>query len=83
MPHKVYDSRVALQKQGALAQRQVDDQKVAIAARPKSAYANAKQHLETLNSVGQREQIHAAQAMSTRPKRTLRIPQFRLAMEKS
>ncbi len=58
---KVYDSRVALQKQGALAQRQVDDEKVVL-VQAQSAYANAKQHLDTLNSVGQREQIHAAQA---------------------
>ncbi len=58
---KVYDSRAALQKQGALAQRPVDDAKVSL-AQAQAAYNTAKQHLDTLNSVGQREQIHAAQA---------------------
>jgi multidrug efflux pump subunit AcrA (membrane-fusion protein) len=58
---KVYDSRAALQKQGALAQRLVDDAKVSL-VQAQSAYNTAKQHLDTLNSVGQREQIHAAQA---------------------
>jgi HlyD family secretion protein len=58
---KVYDNRAALQKQGALAQRQVDDAKVSL-VQAQAAYNTAKQHLDTLNSVGQREQIHAAQA---------------------
>ncbi len=58
---KVYDSRVALLKEGAIAQRQVDDQRVVL-AQAQSAYNTAKQHLETLNSVGQREQVNAAQA---------------------
>lgn len=58
---KVYDSRVALQSQGALAQRQVDDARVSL-AQAQAAYDIAKNHLETLNSVGQREQIRAAQA---------------------
>jgi HlyD family secretion protein len=46
---------------GALAQRPVDDAKVSL-AQAQAAYNTAKQHLDTLNSVGQREQIHAAQA---------------------
>ena len=58
---KVYDSRVALQKQGALAQRQVDDQKVVL-VQAQNASNTAKQHLDTLSSVGQQEQIRAAQA---------------------
>jgi HlyD family secretion protein len=58
---KVYDSRVALQKQGALAQRQVDDEKVVL-VQAQTAYDNAKKHLDTLNSVGQAEQIRGAQA---------------------
>jgi len=58
---KVYDSRAALQRQGALAQRQVDDAKVTL-VQAQAAYNTAKQHLDTLNSVGQREQIRAAQA---------------------
>lgn len=58
---KVYDSRVALLKEGAIAQRQVDDQKVVL-AQAQSTYNTAKQHLETLTQVGQREQVNAAQA---------------------
>jgi RND family efflux transporter MFP subunit len=58
---KVYESRAALLKEGAIAQRQVDDQKVVL-AQAQSAYNTAKQHLETLSSVGQREQVNAAQA---------------------
>lgn len=58
---KVYDSRVALQSQGALAQRLVDDAKVNL-VQAQSAYDTAKRHLDTLNSVAQREQIRAAQA---------------------
>ncbi len=57
----VYDSRVALQKQGALAQRLVDDAKVNW-VQAQGTYDTAKRHLDTLNSVAQREQIHAAQA---------------------
>ncbi|HVW12076.1 MAG TPA: efflux RND transporter periplasmic adaptor subunit [Bryobacteraceae bacterium] len=58
---KVYDSRVTLLKEGAIAQRQVDDQKVVV-AQAQSAYNQAKQHLESLTQVGQREQVNAAQA---------------------
>lgn len=58
---KVYDSRVTLVKEGAIAQRQVDDQKVVV-AQAQSAYNQAKQHLESLTKVGQREQVNAAQA---------------------
>lgn len=58
---KVYDSRVALQAQGALAQRLVDDAKVNY-AQAQATYDTAKRHLDTLNSIAQREQIRAAQA---------------------
>jgi len=58
---KVYNSRVDLQKQGALAQRQVDEAYVTL-VQAQNAYDVAKRHLDTLNSVGQREQIRAAQA---------------------
>jgi multidrug efflux pump subunit AcrA (membrane-fusion protein) len=58
---KVYDSRVALQKEGALAQRLVDDAGVSL-AQAQSALNTAKQHLTTLDTVGQREQIRGAEA---------------------
>ena len=58
---KLYDNRVALQKQGALAQKLVDDAKVSL-AQAKGALDTAERHLETLNQVGQRETIRGAQA---------------------
>jgi RND family efflux transporter MFP subunit len=58
---KVYDSRVVLQKEGALAQRLVDDAGVSL-AQAQSALNTAKQHLTTLDTVGQREQIRGAEA---------------------
>jgi len=58
---KVYDSRVALQKEGALAQRPVDDARVSL-AQAQSALTTAKQHLTSLETVGQREQVRAAEA---------------------
>jgi multidrug efflux pump subunit AcrA (membrane-fusion protein) len=58
---KVYDSRVDLVKQGALAQKLADDAKVAL-VQAQSTFDTAQRHLQTLNQVGQREQIRAAQA---------------------
>ena len=58
---KVYESRVALQKEGALAQKLVDDAKVAM-VQAQSALETARRHLEALNSVSQREAIRGAEA---------------------
>ncbi|MBZ5605521.1 MAG: efflux RND transporter periplasmic adaptor subunit, partial [Acidobacteriia bacterium] len=58
---KVYDSRVALQKEGALAQKLVDDAKVTM-VQAQSALETARRHLEALNSVSQRESIRGAEA---------------------
>jgi multidrug efflux pump subunit AcrA (membrane-fusion protein) len=58
---KVYDSRVALQKDGALAQKLVDDAKVAM-VQAQSQLETAQRHLEALNQVSQRESIRGAQA---------------------
>ncbi|HVO99753.1 MAG TPA: efflux RND transporter periplasmic adaptor subunit [Bryobacteraceae bacterium] len=58
---KLYDNRVALEKQGALAQKLVDDAKVAL-AQAKGQLENAERHLQTLNQVSQREAIRGAQA---------------------
>jgi HlyD family secretion protein len=57
---KLYDNRVALQRQGALAQKLVDDAKVAM-VQAQSQYDNAQRHLEALNQVSQREMIRAAE----------------------
>ena len=58
---KVYESRVALQKEGALAQKLVDDAKVAM-VQSQSALETARRHLEALNNVSQRESIRSAEA---------------------
>jgi HlyD family secretion protein len=58
---KVYDSRVALQKDGALAQKLVDDAKVAL-VQAQAQLDTAQRHLEALNQVSQRESIRGAQA---------------------
>jgi multidrug efflux pump subunit AcrA (membrane-fusion protein) len=58
---KVYENRVDLVKQGALAQKLADDAKVAL-AQAQSQFDTVQRHLQTLNSVGQREQIRGAQA---------------------
>lgn len=58
---KVYESRVALHNQGALAERLVDDARVAL-AQAQATYDIANKHLETLDTVGQRASIRSAQA---------------------
>lgn len=58
---KLYDSRVELQRQGALAQRLVDEAKVAM-VQAQSQLETAQRHLEALSQVSQREAIRAAQA---------------------
>jgi HlyD family secretion protein len=58
---KLYDNRVALQREGALAQKLVDDAKVAL-AQARGQLETAQRHLQALNNVGQRETIRGAQA---------------------
>jgi multidrug efflux pump subunit AcrA (membrane-fusion protein) len=58
---KLYENRVALQREGALAQKLVDDAKVAM-VQAQSQYDNAQRHLEALNQVSQREAIRGAEA---------------------
>jgi len=58
---RLYENRVALQKEGALAQKLVDDAKVAM-VQAQSTYETAQRHLEALNQVSQREQIAASKA---------------------
>ena len=59
---KVYDNRVELVKQGALAQKLADDANVTM-LQAQSAADNAQHHLDTLNQVSQREQVRSAQAV--------------------
>jgi len=58
---RVYESRVELQKQGALAQKLVDDAKVAM-VQAQSQYDTARQHLQTVEQVTGTEQVKAAEA---------------------
>jgi HlyD family secretion protein len=58
---KLYDSRVALQKEGALAQKLVDDVRLAM-VQAQIQLETAQRHLESLNQVSQREAIRSAQA---------------------
>jgi len=60
---KLYDNRVELVRQGALAQKLADDAKVAL-VQAQSQFDTAQRHLQTLNQVGQREQIAAAKAQA-------------------
>jgi multidrug efflux pump subunit AcrA (membrane-fusion protein) len=58
---KLYESRQALLKQGALARRQVDEANVAF-TQAQSQYDIALKQLQTIQNVGQQEQIRAAKA---------------------
>lgn len=58
---KVYDNRVSLFHQGALAQKLVDDAKVALVT-AQSQFDTAQQHLKSLETVGRAEQLKSAEA---------------------
>jgi len=58
---KLYDNRAALQREGALAQKLVDDAKVAL-VQAQSQFEVAQRHLQGLNQVSQREAIRGSEA---------------------
>ena len=58
---KVYDSRVELQKQGALAQKLVDDARVAM-VQAQSQLETSQRHLQSVQQVTSAEQVKSAQA---------------------
>ncbi len=58
---KVYDSRVNLFRQGALAQKLVDDARVAM-VQAQALYDSAERHLEAVQNVSEREQVASSQA---------------------
>lgn len=58
---KVYESRQALLREGALARKLVDDAQVAM-VQAQSQFDTAQQHLRSLETVGRREQLAGAQA---------------------
>ncbi|HEV2234694.1 MAG TPA: efflux RND transporter periplasmic adaptor subunit [Terriglobia bacterium] len=56
---KVYESRQALYKQGAISRKEVDDAAV-VYIQAKNQYAIAKQHLESLQSIGKQQDLKSA-----------------------
>ncbi len=58
---KLYDNRVSLQREGALAQKLVDDAKVAM-VQAQAQLDTARRHLEALNQVSQRQTVRGAEA---------------------
>ncbi len=58
---RLYDNRVQLQREGALAQKLVDDAKVAM-VQAQSQLEVAQRHLQALNQVNQPESIRGAEA---------------------
>lgn len=58
---RLYDNRLDLFKQGALAHKLVDDAKVAL-VQAQSLYDTSDQHLKSLRTVGRTEQLKSAQA---------------------
>jgi multidrug efflux pump subunit AcrA (membrane-fusion protein) len=58
---KLFDSRVALQKEGGLAQRQVDETRLQM-VQAQIQLETAQQHLASLNGIGRQEAIRGAQA---------------------
>lgn len=58
---RLYDSRVKLLEQGALARKSVDEAAVQL-AQAKAQYETAQEHLRTLQAAGKRAQIDAAKA---------------------
>lgn len=58
---KVYESREALLREGALAQKLVDDAKVSL-VQAQSQFETAGEHLRSLETVGRSEQLKSAQA---------------------
>jgi HlyD family secretion protein len=58
---RLYENRAALQREGALAQKLVDDAKVAM-VQAQSQLETAQRHLQALNQVSQREAIRSSEA---------------------
>jgi HlyD family secretion protein len=67
---KVYESREALVRQGALAQRLADEAKVSM-VQAQSQFDTAQRHLDALSQVSQRETIRSAEAQMNAAKARL------------
>jgi HlyD family secretion protein len=75
---KVLESRRALQKEGALAQRLVDEAGVSY-AQARSQYETAKKHLEAVQSVSRIEDVKGAEAQVTAAKGKLDAAEAQLS----
>lgn len=64
---RLYENRQALLRQGALAQKLVDDAKVVL-VQAQSQFETAQQHLKSLQTVGRTEQMKSAQAQEAAAK---------------
>ncbi len=64
---RVYENRQSLFRQGAIAQKLVDDAKVALVT-AQSQFDNAQQHLRSLETVGRKEQLKGAYAQAAASK---------------
>ena len=64
---RLHENRQALLRQGALAQKLVDDAKVAL-VQAQSQFDTAQQHLKSLETVGRTEQLKGAQAQEAAAK---------------
>jgi multidrug efflux pump subunit AcrA (membrane-fusion protein) len=59
---KLYENRAGLEREGALAQKLVDEAKVAM-VQAQSQFDTAQRHLQALNQVSQRESVRSAEAL--------------------
>jgi HlyD family secretion protein len=75
---KLYDNRVGLEKEGALAQRLVDEANVAM-VQAQSQLDNAQRHLQALNQVSQRETLRGSEAQMNAAKARYESAQAQLS----
>jgi len=75
---KLYDSRVALQKEGALAQKQVDETRLQM-VQAQTQLETAQQHLKSLNGVSRQEAVKGAQAQANAAKAHMDALQVQLS----
>ena len=75
---KLYDSRVALEKEGALAQKQVDETRLQM-VQAQTQLETAQQHLKSLNGVSRQEAVKGAQAQANAAKAHMDALQVQLS----
>lgn len=74
---KLYDSRAALLKEGAISQKEVNDSQLAL-AQAKNQYDVANKHLQTLQSVNREQEVKAAAAQRNAAKARTETAQAQL-----